>query len=178
MPETVAEQEVEESQEGASEQEATPATPDPELATIKKRLAGKDQALTASQQRAAAAEAERDALRTWKAEKEQADMSEVDRLKAELAAAGSRAEQAEMKATRLDLARKFPLTFDLLGDATPLDEVKLAEIEARLKAEGESDEEAPRIDPNNPRRSTPKTGPRTVEDIVAEMRRTPIPTRV
>lgn len=175
MPEEVAVAEAtDESQEVESTEEETTATPVAELATLKKRLSGKDQALTAAQQARKAAEDERDALREWKAKQEKASMSELERLQAELAEARSAAEQARAEATRVSLARKFPLTFDLLGDAMPADEVRLAEIEARLKAE-ESDEPAPRIDPNNPRRAGGRPTPRTTDDILADLRKTAVP---
>lgn len=178
MPDEVVAVEVEdESPEAAPEGEAT-TTPSFDETTWKKRLAGKDQALTAAQQARKAAEAELEQLRQWKAEKEQADMTEVERLKLERDQAKSEAEQAKAEAQRASLARKFPLTFDLLGDAMPADEVRLAEIEARLKADEESDEPAPRIDPNNPRRTAPRSGPRTKEDIIAEMARVPVPANV
>jgi len=180
VTEAVAEQESTESQETEStEDAATTATPDAELATLRKRLSGKDQALTASQQRAAALEAEAAALRQWKAEKEQADMSEVDRLKIERDRAVQEAAEAKAEAQRASLAAKFPLTFDLLGDAMPADAVRLAEIEARLKAEESDEEKPPRIDPNNPRRPAPtRKGTRTAADIIAEMKALPIPTNV
>jgi hypothetical protein len=64
------------------------------------------------------------------------------------------------------LERTFPLTFDLLGDKTPLDdEGWLAEREARLKTD-ESDD-APAVDPNNPRRlATSRKPSPTGDDLV------------
>lgn len=161
----------------SSEADEAPTTPAFDEATWRKRLAGKDQALTASQQKAAAAEAELAKLRQWKAEKEQADMSEVDRLRAELAEAQSAASQAQADAQRAALSAKYPLSFEVLGDAAPLDAVKLAELEARLK--GESDEEPePRIDPNNPRRSALRAGPRTIDDIKADIAKMSVPSNL
>lgn len=166
MSEVVTPDAVDESPDAAE----APTTPTVDEATWKKRLAGKDQALTAAQK-------ERDELRKQYedaqrriAEREQADLSETERLQLRVRELEEAANAAKAEATRERLARKFPLAFDLLGDATPLDEVRLSEIETRLAKPSESDDEPePRIDPNSPRRRTPAPVARSREDIRSDL---------
>lgn len=137
---------------------AEPATPAFDEATWKRRIAGKDQALTAAKAEAAAAKAERDALSKWKAEKESADMTELQKLQAERDQLATEAAEARAEAAAIRLGSKYPLAAELLGDdLAKFDEVRVAEINGRLaqEAESESDPEA-RIDTNNPRRPAPK----------------------
>lgn len=168
MPE-VATDEAVESQDAAPE--AATATPDPaELTTLQKRLAGKDQALTAAIRERDELRKEREALSKWKAEKEGADLTEAEKLQKRLTELEQEANTAKAEAARERLARQFPLAHDLLGDAIPTDEVRLAEIEGRLKAAVAEvdDEPEPRVETNRPRRgSTPSA--RTPADARSEM---------
>lgn len=171
MSEVVTNEVTDESQ-GAPEADAAEAaaTPAFDETTWKKRLAGKDQALTAAQKQRDELQRQYDDLQKWKAEKENADLSELERLQRERDELRAAAEAAKSEATRERLGRKFPLAFDLLGDATPLDEVRLAEIETRLKSLAtEDDEPEPRIDPNSPRRKPAGSGTRTKEDIRSDL---------
>jgi hypothetical protein len=178
MPE-VATDEVVESQEGEAPEAVAPATPDPaELTTLQKRLAGKDQALTAAIRERDELRKEREALARWKSEKEGADLSETEKLQKRLAELEQEANSAKAEAARARLAKQFPLASDLLGDDLPLDEVRAAEIEGRLKAaiaasEAEDAEPEPRVDTNRPRRATSATtrkGPRPLDEIKADMK--------
>lgn len=141
----------------AAEAEATPV--EDELATLKKRLSGKDQALTRTKAEAEQLKAEKAEYQRKLAEYENANLTEVERLQKERDAAVKRADLAEQKALRAVLERKFPLTFDLLGDRTPVDdEAWLAEREARLRKEGSEEESAsPTVNANNPRRPIPSS---------------------
>lgn len=173
MPE-VAEAEVVESQaDDASEESVeTPATPGFDEATWKKRLAGKDQALTAAQREREAIKAERDALAKWKAEREGSDMTELEKANARAVAAEERAKQAEAAATAAKLAREYPLAAEALGDDIALLTVeRIAELNGRLsqEAEEEESEPEPRTDPNQPRRGSVRTAPRTIEDAKADL---------
>lgn len=145
----------------ASEAEATDASATPVIdeTTWKKRLAGKDQALTAKQKEAEALKEQNAAYQRKIAEYENASMSELDKLKKELAEAQAAKAAAEASALRVGLEAKYPLIFALLGDKAPLDdEAWLAERNALLsKDAGESDE--PIVDRNNPRRPSPATKP-------------------
>ena len=139
-----------------------PATPVVDEATWKRRIAGKDQALTAAQQRAAALEAERDALSKWKADQEQANMTELQKVQAERDRLAKEAADAKAEAAAIRLGSKYPLAAELLGDdLTKFDETRVAEINGRLAKEQAAESDAPeaRIDPNSPRRSVPKPPP-------------------
>lgn len=119
----------------------------------KNRFAGSQKKLTETLTELKKLEAERDALATFKAQAERANMSEMERLQAELKDAQEAAAAARSEAARAVLASKFPQSFATLGDATPLDEAVLTALEARLTAGGEeASEPETRIDPNNPRK--------------------------
>lgn len=141
----------------AAEAEETTTTPAPESDTTwKARLAGKDRALTQAKADAEQARKEAEELRRWKAEKEQADMSEVDRLNLRLQQLEAEKADFEARAKRLALQHEFPLAADVLGDAIGgLDAPSLAALEVRLKAQSEPPE--PGVNPNNPPK-TPRTG--------------------
>lgn len=148
---------------------APEATPAIDEATWKKRLAGKDQALTATQKERDALRSERDSYQRKIAEYENANLSEVERLQKQLAEVEAREQSAQQEATRLRLQGKYPLSFAVIGEKAPLDEADLAQIEARL-IEMRSEEEAP-INPNNPQRRPPSTPkPKTSADLAAELK--------
>lgn len=138
--------------EGSSD---TPATPASDEATWKARLRGKDQALTAAQQRAQAAEAEREALARRLQEYEDANKSELQKALDRVAALEAEASAAKKAAAAATLARKYPLAAELLGDDLAVfDETRVAEINGRLAKEQEAESE-PRVDANSPRRTPP-----------------------
>lgn len=144
-----------ESPDEAAEQAETPTTPAVSDTTWKARLAGKDRALTEAQKERERLKAENEALARWKAEKEQADLTEVQRLQQRIDALETEKDAALSAAQKLQLEREFPLTFETLGDNAPLDPSALAAIETRLKGlKGESEQE-PLVDRNNPRRPSP-----------------------
>ncbi len=149
-----------ESQEldASTEPVEAPATPAFDEATYKKKIQGYTQAITAAKKEADAAKAEAAALSKWKAEKEQADMSELEKAQARVAALETEAAQARAEAAAARLGKQYPLAAELLGeDLSKFDETRVAEINGRLAKElaDESEPDA-RIDPNNPRRPTPK----------------------
>ena len=141
------------------------ATQGEDVATIKRRLAGKDQALTKAQQERDRLAAEADELRRWKAERENADLSEVEKLQKRLKELESRAEAAQAEARKNALARKFPAFAELIDQIDGLDfnsEEAAQTIEEfiskRSKAASEGTETEARIDPNNPRKNQPAKG--------------------
>jgi hypothetical protein len=161
MPEVAEATAAESLADDASEESVeTPATPAFDEATWKRRLAGKDQALTAAKQEAARIKAEAEALAKWKAEREQADMTELEKLQRQIAEFEARATAAEAAANAARLAREYPLAAELLGDDIGLfDPTRVAEINGRLAKEQGDESDPSRIDLNNPRRSAPKPPP-------------------
>lgn len=132
--------------------ETPEATPVPGSdSTWKARLAGKDRALSAAKKEADEKTALLTELQRWKAEKEAADMTEVEKLQKQVADLEAARADAVRQVKKAQLERDFPLAFALLGEVAPLDnEGKLAEIEAMLKAKSEPAE--PDVNPNNPAR--------------------------
>lgn len=160
--------------DAAPEGEAEPTTqPDPE-ATWKRRIAGKDQALTASKREAESLKAQLAEYQRKVAEYENANLSEVEKLQRESQQWKALAEQAKQEAASLRLRSKFPNASDLLGDAMPLDESALADIESRLASltAKPDDTIVEETNPSNPGRRNPlaaKSAQRTSEDIKAEL---------
>src|SRR3989304_786203 len=116
MPEVV-DQTTEESPEAESQAAAPKATqPADEIATWKRRLAGKDQALTASKKELTVAQAELEALRKWKLDKEQADLTEVQKLELRVKERDAELVAAREEARRERLTRQFPLAMELYAD--------------------------------------------------------------
>jgi len=178
MTDQVAEPTDEESPESeaadeAPEQEGTPQ-PDPE-ATWRKRLNGQ----TAATNKAIA---ERDELRQRLAayeakerEAQMADMSEVERLKAEKADAERRAQEAEQKATDRYLDRLYPKARTEFPEIR--DEVRLAKLEAAFSDEAQEEPEAPRS-MRAPKNASQVKAPheKTIAELEADLAKMPVPT--
>jgi hypothetical protein len=149
----------------------TPATPSADEATWKRRIAGKDQALTAAKREAEQARKEAADLARWKAEREQADMTELEKLQRQVAELAEAKATAEAAANAAKLAREYPRAADLLGDDIGLfDPTRVAEIDGRLaREEGDASEPEPRVDPNNPRRSQPRPAPRDLKAAMKDL---------
>lgn len=138
------------------------ATPEPdELTTLKKRLSGKDQAFTALKKESEATKAELEALRRWKAEKEEGDLTEVEKLTRRLAEKEAEAAEARAEANRIRLASTYPLAIDFYGDDPLPSEERLAALQKRLAATaatGPTDEADDDVDSNTPPRPPTKGG--------------------
>jgi chromosome segregation ATPase len=144
----------------SSEAPVTPEAPTTDFAAeateYKNRFAGSQRKLTETLAEKARLEAEAESLRQWKAEKEKADMSEVERLQAERDEARAEAEAARSEAQRATLARTYPLAVEFYGDDALPSEERLAALNERLAKTGEETEAPePPIDPNNPRKAPP-----------------------
>jgi DNA repair exonuclease SbcCD ATPase subunit len=158
---------VEQSAEVVAPEVATvPTENDGDVATWKKRLAGKDQALTAAKKELDEIKSKAEELARWKAEQEQAQMTEFEKAQAKIRELESKAAAAEAKAKEERLAREFPLAYQFQKDTSGLDEdSRAAALEKFIReaaAVKEQVETAPAIvDPNNARRATaaPTTKP-------------------
>jgi len=154
----------------ATEQPVVATAPDEDVATWKKRLAGKDQALTATQKELQAIKDEAESLRKWKAEVEFANMSELDK-------ANLRAQQfeSELKATREaaeqeSLALKHPLYAQFAQEVKGLGAAAQAEaFEKFVNSVAKSDTTDTFVDVNAPRKSTPAQKTRTADDISKDL---------
>lgn len=128
-----------------------------DITTWKKRLAGKDQALTATKKELDAIKSRADELARWKAEQEQASMTEIERAQARIRDLESKAAAAEQAVREERLAREYPLAYQFMKDTSNLDEVsRAAALESFVKqatSVGRTAEPEPApVDPNNARR--------------------------
>ena len=143
----------------APEVTTVPTENDGDVATWKKRLAGKDQALTAAKKELDEIKSKAEELSRWKAEQEQAQMTEFEKAQAKIRELESKAAAAEAAAKEERLAREFPLAYQFQKDTSGLDETsRAAALEKFIReaaAVKEQVETAPTIvDPNNARRAT------------------------
>jgi len=151
---------VPESQEStAPVVDATATENDADVTTWKKRLAGKDQALTATKKELDELRSKAEELSRWKAEQEQASMSEFERAQAKIRELEQKAAAAEQAVKEERLAREYPLAYQFIKDTSNLDEVgRAAALENFVKqaaAAAATPESAPSpVDPNNARRAT------------------------
>lgn len=141
-----------------------------DVATWKKRLAGKDQALTATKKELDAIKAEAESLKKWKAEIEFANMSELEKanvraqqLEQELKAAREAAEQES-------LARKHPLYAQFASEVRGLSAEAQAEAFEKFVSSVAKDKTTDSfVDVNAPRKTTPPVSKRTSSDIGQEL---------
>lgn len=152
---------------GSDDAAATPAFDE---ATYKKRIAGYTSAVNQAMAEAKAAAKERDELAAWKREREQAEMSEAQRLAARVAELEAEATAAKAQAAAATLAVKFPRAAELLGDdLSKFDPTRVAEIDGRLAKEAAEEASEPRVDPNSPRRAIAKPSGNPLEDAKAAL---------
>ena len=130
-----------------------------DVTTWKKRLAGKDQALTATKKELDDLKSQAAELARWKAEQEQSSMTEFEKAQARIRELESKAAAVEAAAREERLAKEFPLAHQFQKDTSGLDEVsRIAALEkfirdAALATAPVESEPAP-VDPNNARRAT------------------------
>ena len=143
----------------APEVAAVPTENEADVTTWKKRLAGKDQALTATKKELDELKSKAEELARWKAEQEQASMTEFEKAQAKIRELEQKAATDEQAAKEERLAREYPLAYQFLKDTGGLDEVgKAAALEnfvrqAASATQTTEPEPAP-VDPNNARRAT------------------------
>lgn len=137
-----------------------PTENEADVTTWKKRLAGKDQALTATKKELDDLKSRAEELAKWKAEQEQASMTEFEKAQAKIRELEQKAAAAEQAAKEERLAREYPLAHQFLKDTSGLDEVgRAAALENFVKQAAAAvsstveSEPAP-VDPNNARRAT------------------------
>lgn len=108
---------------------------DEDVATWKKRLAGKDQALTAAKKELDAIKAESENLKRWKAEKENANMSEFEKSQSRLAALESELNQTRETAKMDRIKATHPAYAQFIADTAGLsDEARGAAFEGFMNA--------------------------------------------
>jgi hypothetical protein len=130
--------------------------PEEDLATWKKRLAGKDQALTATKKELDAIKAEAESLRKWKAEVEFANMTELEKANVRTQQLEQELQAARVAAQEEALARKHPTYAKFAAEIKGLDAVAQAEAFEKfvtsVKNESTTDTY---VDTNSPRKAAP-----------------------
>ena len=167
--------------EGAAVVEATPEVED--VATWKKRLAGKDQALTAAKKELDTLKSEADNLKRWKAEQEQSNMSEFDKAQARLAALETELNQTKEYARQDRIRASAPNYAQFLADTAGLsEEARAVAFEGYLnevKKAGQEERGAPTgvsknvdVKPSvNTRKDSAPVGKKTVADLEEELKK-------
>jgi hypothetical protein len=141
-------------------------------ATWKKRLAGKDSALTSTIRERDAAQQRLRELEEWKAQQERGSLTELERMRLELEDRDRRLVEAEETARSAKMEARFPAAF-AATDGKLLDETALAKLEAAL-SRGEPTS-APVVSNSAPKRPGEPPAPKTSKEIEAELRAIPNP---
>ena len=125
-----------------------------DVTTWKKRLAGKDQALTSTKKDLEDAKRQLEELSKFKAQIEQQSLSEYEKAQLRIKALEEEVNSTRESAKQERLAREFPLYSQLVNDTAGLDEeAKAAAFERFIAASKKAEEETNTfVDPNNPRR--------------------------
>ena len=153
-----------------AQSQVDPATDqDNDITTWKKRLAGKDQALTATKKQLDDVKAEYEKVQAWKLQMEEASLTEFERAQRRIATL-----EQELKATRESeqrelLAKEYP-TYVQFADATKdlSVEERAKEFEALLKTGGVPRQDF--TDPNKPARAQATAGKnRSTTEIVKDI---------
>lgn len=148
-----------------------PTQPAEDVTTWKKRLAGKDQALTATKKELDDAKRQLDELAKFKAQIEEQSLSEYEKAQRRIKALEDEISSSREQAKRDRLAREFPLYNQLLQDTAGLDEDSRAAAFEKFIADARAaaDKETTSfVDPNNPRRSEPKVNTKRDASAIAD----------
>jgi len=146
------------------------ATPDDnDITTWKKRLAGKDQALTSTKKQLDELKSEYEKVQTWKLQMEEASLTEFERAQRKIETL-----EKELRATReaeskARLAKEYPSYVQWQEKVAELtDEDRAREFEALIKTGGKTLDES--VDPNKPAKAVPAAaGKRNASEIVKDI---------
>lgn len=139
-----------------------------DVATYKRRLAGKDQALTAAKKAADEFKSKYEELAQWKASQEEASLSEFERAARKIKQLEDQLQDAETKYQQEQLKLNYPRYYEFQQKARNLSESeRAAEFENFVKQfiGGEEAAETPG-DANAPKRGVSKDKPMKSEDIL------------
>lgn len=160
--EEVVNQPVPESQEAATQD-------DNDITTWKKRLAGKDQALTSTKKQLDELKAEYEKVQTWKLQMEEASLTEFERAQRKIETLEKELRATREAETKARLAQEYPTYVQWQSKVAELsDEERAREFEALIKTGGKPADES--VDPNKPAKAAPvKAGKRSSEEIVRDI---------
>jgi len=145
--------------------------PEEDLATWKKRLAGKDQALTATKKELDALKAEAESLKKWKAEVEFANMTELEKANVRAQQLEQELQAARSAAQEEALARKHPTYAKFVAETKGLDAAAQAEaFEKFVESVEKNSTTDTYVDTNSPRKAAPPAASkRGSTDIAKEL---------
>jgi chromosome segregation ATPase len=160
--EEVVNQPVPESQEAVTQD-------DNDITTWKKRLAGKDQALTSTKKQLDELKSEYEKVQTWKLQMEEASLTEFERAQRKIETLEKELRATKEAETKARLAQEYPTYVQWQEKvATLTDEDRAREFEALIKTGGKPADES--VDPNKPAKATPvAAGKRNASEIVKDI---------
>lgn len=149
---------------------ATDASDD--VATWKRRLAGKDQALTAAKKAADEFKSKYEELAQWKASQEEASLSEFERAARKIKQLEDQLADAETKYQQEQLKINYPKYYEFQQKARNLSESeRAAEFENFVKQFVSGEDTVPTPgDANAPKRGVSKDKPMKSEDIITALK--------
>jgi len=162
MTDEVVNQNAQESQEAVTQD-------DNDITTWKKRLAGKDQALTSTKKQLDELKSEYEKVQTWKLQMEEASLTEFERAQRKIETLEKELRSTREAETKSRLAKDYPNYVQWQEKAAELtDEDRAREFEALVKAGGKTPDES--VDPNKPAKSSPTAaGKRSANEIVKDI---------
>jgi DNA repair exonuclease SbcCD ATPase subunit len=153
-----------------AQSQVEPATDqDNDITTWKKRLAGKDQALTATKKQLDEIKSEYDKVQAWKLQMEEASLTEFERAQNKIAKLEQELKTTRESETKSRLAKEFPTYVEWAEKSANLsDEERAREFEALMKSGGKQDDQF--VDPNKPARAQATAGKnRSTTEIVKDI---------
>lgn len=153
-----------------AQSQVEPATDqDNDITTWKKRLAGKDQALTATKKQLDDVKAEYEKVQAWKLQMEEASLTEFERAQRRIATLEQELKSTRESEQRERLSKEYPSYVQWVEKSKDLtDEDRAKEFEALVKTGGAPKQEF--VDPNKPAKAQPLTGKkRSSDEIVRDI---------
>ena len=160
--EEVVNQPVTESQEAVTQD-------DNDITTWKKRLAGKDQALTSTKKQLDELKSEYEKVQTWKLQMEEASLTEFERAQRKIETLEKELRTTKEAESKARLAKEYPSYVQWQEKVAELtDEDRAREFEALIKTGGNTLDES--VDPNKPAKvQATKAGKRSSDEIVRDI---------
>jgi len=150
-------------------QEVAATQDDNDITTWKKRLAGKDQALTATKKQLDEIKSEYEKVQAWKLQMEEASLTEFERAQRKIETLEKELRATKEAESKARLAKEYPTYVQWQEKVAALtDEDRAREFESLIKTGGKPVEEF--VDPNKPAKATTvAAGKRNASEIVKDI---------
>ena len=153
------------------ESQDSATNPDEDITTWKKRLAGKDQALTTTKKQYDELKSEFDKVQAWKLQMEEASLSEFERAQRKIQTLEEQLKSTREAEQRERLSKEYPTYVKWQQESAQLtDEDRAKAFEELVKAGGGNSAQA-FVDPNRPAREQANKSKRSIDDIVNDLGR-------